>query len=241
MHDHNATKTLGKTPVQRRRRSYFLSLLTMMLPVVMITLGQAQTDNPVIIQLDTFTITQSDFERHFNLALRDALMLRGLPPTQANLASVAITREAYLDELVLHVVMLHEARRRGFVPTDAEVEAELAEIRRTLGSNRAFEDFLETMGFESEAHVRAYLEEALATQRLREALMYETEVTEQEIHTWYDTNQAQFRTAEGTVPLASIHDAVAVQLHHGELKARLEALRAASGVQVYEENLETQP
>lgn len=157
--------------------------------------GAAPMDpDAVVLRLDDTTVTAAEFEPLFNIALRSLAAQQGAPLDEATLAQFRGLRPSFLDQFATQRVLLKEAEARELTVSDAEVDEQIAQARESAGDN--FDQLLSEAGYADEAALRSYIRESLLLQRAVEAIQGDIEVTDAEVRTFYDENQAQFSQPE---------------------------------------------
>jgi len=155
-----------------------------------------------------------------------------------------------LEQLILRVLELQEARARGIEPAQETVDAKVQEtLDQILQQNNLTEeqlvDILARQGRTLEdfrEDIAAQVREQLAINALRDEITAAASVTEDEIQTYYAEHPDQFMGDDGELePLAEVHDQIAALIldqHRTELwKDWLADVRAKAQVEI---NLEAQ-
>lgn len=239
-----------RTPLANRRSARGTSIRTSpatairtlaatMLALALLVTGfaVAQEDDDVLIELGDTTVTESEFETQFDIAVRSAAMQQGIEPTEENLAQFEDSRADFLDQLATQLVLRQEAQARGIAATDEDVDDALQQFRANYETEDAFLASLRELGFEDESALREHVRHALSVQAVVDDIAAGVTPTEEGIEAWYDANQDQVQTEGGTIPLADIRDQIAQLLIQREVEERIQELRAASDVAVYPEHL----
>lgn len=195
-------------------------------------LAQDQTADEVVIQLGDQTVTQNEFDERFNLALRGLAQQQGVPLNYQTRALFDQLRPNYLEQLATEQALLQEAEASGLSVADAEVDAQIQQLRQNYSSDEAYNQFLNEVGFEDEAAFRDFLRENLLVQKVTAQLGQDIAVTDEEVQTFYDQNQAQINA-----PLEQVRAQIRQQLQSEKLNARIAEVRAGADVQVFPENL----
>lgn len=207
---------------------------TALLLVGAVGLGLAQdaSGDTAVIQLGGETVTEAEFDDRFALAARSIAARQGVPYNDQTRALFDSLRPTYLEQLATERVLLQEAETRGVTVSDEEVSAQIEQIRGNYETEDAYTQFLSEVGFEDEADFRTFIRENLRVQRVVEALSQAVQVTDEEIGSFYDENQAQINA-----PLEQVRDAIRQQLVQERVNQQIADLREASDVQVFPENL----
>lgn len=139
-------------------------------------------------------VTREDFDRSFEQAAA-AQGIRRAP--KEGTPQYDAVKEAALNDLILSRWVLGEAAERGIEVSDAAVEDRLEQIRKQqFGSQREFERFLRRQHFtEQDALERVRLQ--LLSERIQEQVLGAgSEVSDDEITNYYESNIQQFTTPE---------------------------------------------
>ena len=211
-------------------RIHLIALL-LLIGAASFALAQDEAD-PTLIELGDQTITETQFDNRFALAARSIAARQGLPYNEETQALFDSLRPAYLEQLATELVLLNEAETRGVTVGDDEVEAQLAQARQSMGSDEVFNQFLTETGFQDEAAFREFLRDSLTVQKVVDELRQGTEVTDEEVQTFYDENQEQIGQ-----PLEQVRDQVREQLVRNRVNQQIAELRQASDIQVFADNL----
>jgi len=211
-----------------------LKVLAALLLVSALSVGfpQEASADDAVIQLGDETVTEAEFNDRFALAARSIAARQGIPYNEQTRALFESLRPRYLEQLATERVLLAEAEARGVTIPDEEVDAQLEQIRGGYETEEAFTKFLNEVGFENEADFRDFIRENLLVQRVVEELSQGVEVTDEEVRSFYDENQAQINA-----PFERVRDRIQQQLVGERLNEQIAELREASDVQVFPENL----
>jgi FKBP-type peptidyl-prolyl cis-trans isomerase (trigger factor) len=207
-----------------------LTLITAL--VVSPALAQDQAADEVVVELGARTVTQGEFDERFNLALRSLAQRQGVPLNDQTRALFDQLKPNYLEQVATEQALLQEAESRGISVSDEEVDTQIQQIRQNYETEAAYNQFLTETGFEDEATFSDFIRENLLVQRVVEQLGQDIEVTNEQVQTFYNENQAQINA-----PLEQARDQIRQQLQREELNARIADVREASDVQVFPENL----
>lgn len=150
-----------------------------------------------------------------------------------------------LEQLILRVLELQEARARGIEPAQETVDAKVQEtldqiLQQNALTQEELVDILARQGRTLEdfqADIAAQVREQLLIQALRDQVTAGTTVTEEEIQTYYQEHPDRFQDESGAVkPLAEVHDDIAALILDGKRSdiwnAWLSDLRAGADVQI---------
>lgn len=195
-------------------------------------LAQDGAADEVVIELGDQTVTQSEFDGRFNLALSSLAQRQGVPLNAQTRALFDQLKPNYLEQVATEQALLQEAEAMGITVSDEEVDTQVQQIRQNYETEAAYTQFLTETGFEDEAAFSDFIRENLLVQRTVAQLGGDIEVTPEEIQTFYEQNQAQI-----DAPLAQVRDQLRQQVQRDELNARIAEVREAANVQVFPENL----
>ena len=146
--------------------------------------------NAVVLKLGSKTVSVSEFEKRFNIALRALAAQQGAPLDAATLSQFASLRPSFLDQFATQEVLLQEAQKRGIEVTKAEVDKEFEAAKTSAGAN--FQQALNAAGYQNEAELRDYIRESLTLRRVVDQLRSNIKVSDQAVRTFYDNNKSQF-------------------------------------------------
>ncbi len=164
-----------------------------LLLVGVMALGQEEV---VVIRLGEHMESVSDFGERYEIALYGVAAQQGVPVDEALRAQLEPFKGRFLEQRVMEVVLLNEARQRGLAVTEEEVQAEIDRVSATLAEGETLAEMLPQVGFRDEARFRAYLGEQLLTSKLVEALSADISVGGDEVRAAYESRQAEFATPE---------------------------------------------
>ncbi len=161
-------------------------------------LAFAQTDenDPVVIRLGDKTVTRSEFDAHFEIAMRSVAAQQGIPLTPDTRPFFEAFRVQFLEQRATELVLLAEAERRGLASDEEAIDAELERIRAGFESDEVFAEVLEEAGFGTEARLRELIRESRLMQQVVEALQSEIEVSDEAVAAWYQEHEAQLARGE---------------------------------------------
>jgi foldase protein PrsA len=160
-------------------------------------LGQPEvSDGEVAVIEDSpeGTITQDDFDRSLaQTAARQQID----PVPEPGDEQYDLLKEAALSDLILAAWVHGEGEERGIEISDTAIDRELDTIKQQqFGSEKAFERFLEQSNFTLD-EARSRIELQLISDAIQQDVIpQEPEVTDEEIETYYDENEAQFEQPE---------------------------------------------
>jgi peptidyl-prolyl cis-trans isomerase C len=158
----------------------------------------AQTDehDPVVIRLGDKTVTRSELDARFEIAIRSIAAQQGIPLTAEMRPFFEDFRVQFLDQRATELVLLAEAERRGFESDEEAIDAELERIRAGFESDEDFAEVLEEAGFGTEERLRELIRESRLMQQVVDALQDEVAVSDEDVAAWYQANEAQLARGE---------------------------------------------
>jgi peptidyl-prolyl cis-trans isomerase C len=161
-------------------------------------LAFAQTDenDPVVIRLGDKTVTRSELDVRFEIAIRSIAAQQGIPLTAEMRPFFEDFRVQFLDQRATELVLLAEAERRGFESDEEAIDAELERIRAGFESDEDFAEVLEEAGFGTEERLRELIRESRLMQQVVDALQDEVAVSDEDVAAWYQENEAQLARGE---------------------------------------------
>jgi peptidyl-prolyl cis-trans isomerase C len=124
----------------------------------------------VVIELGSETVTQSEFDERFNLALRSLAARQGVPLNEQTHALFDQLKPNYLEQVATERALLQEAEAMSITVPDEEVDAQIQQIRQNYETEEAYGQFLSETGFEDETDFRDFIRENLLVQRTVEQL-----------------------------------------------------------------------
>lgn len=140
------------------------------------------------------TITTEEFERSIaQTAARQQID----PVPEPGDEQYDLLADAALSDLILAAWVQGEGEERGVEITEAAIDRELETIKeQQFGSEKAFERFLEDSSFTLEEARQRIALQLISDQIQQDVIPEEPEVTDEEIETYYEENQAQFEQPE---------------------------------------------
>lgn len=201
------------------------SLPSIALAVMLAGVAAPAVAEQVVARVNKTPITLGTLDRELEALLRE----RGLHMARLNnpAALKGMRREA-LDRLVRNELLYQEARTRGLAASDADVARSVAETKKQLRTDSAFDRYLIRMGLDEAAyrdHVRRMLSGDRMAQRIVER---DVKVNDDDVQAFYNANPRLFRREE-QVKVRQILLRVekgATAERKAEQRARLEALAA---------------
>ena len=105
-------------------------------------------------------------------------------------------KQNVLEQMIDQELLMQEAERLKLMPTDKEIEAELAGIKEQLGSEGEYKKFLAANGV-NEPKLKDMIKQQQAWAKVQEKITAEVpEPTEEEINDYYESNKEQFSQPE---------------------------------------------
>ena len=140
--------------------------------------------------------------------VKPAATVNGVAITQkqvdeASAGSFGASREAVLEQLINRELLIQEASAQGFVPTDAEVQAEYNKAVLSFPSQQAFQEALDAANLTKE-QVMKDLKDRMSITRYLEATIMNVTATDEELRAYYDAHIGEFTAAQGQIHVAHI-------------------------------------
>ena len=152
------------------------------------------------------TVTEGQFQR---FVLESGVMerLRNLPP-----AFHKYMMQQVMDQLVSEKLMYLEGSSQK-LSVSSQVLTQIDSFKQRAGSVEAFEQFLKSNGFTTEAEFISYLEPKMMAEAVSMQLFRTTEVGQDEIELYYKLNEDQFKREDGTIePLIQVQELIRMEL-----------------------------
>jgi len=115
-------------------------------------------------------------------------------------------QQRLLDNMINNVLIRQAAEERGIEVTDAEVDAEIENLKTGFETDEQFEQALAQSGMDLEA-LETQVREGMITDRLIATLSEDVEVGEAEIEEYYEANKADFMEYAGAHAAHILFDA----------------------------------
>lgn len=201
-----------------------LPLLPVAAAIVWVVSGPATsaTRNPAtpVITVNGAAYTARDFDRlyvfrqwYFEFLKKDDDYRSKAP------GAASALRRKMVQELVLRLLKVHEATRRGLSVTDAEIESAIEGLRREFKSEAAFEAALTKHGL-TMADARTTARETLLLDKAEAALTAHVAVTEDEVAAHYQAHPSEFRVSDQVrVAMMTVKDPEVADQLLAELRA----------------------
>jgi len=142
----------------------------------------------VLAHVNSENVTKADFDR-----LLKNIELNNGGPVPAERRDEIYRR--VLEELVNYTLLKQEAKARNFTVTDAEVETQLQTIRKSAGTEEAFNKALADRKLTIEK-LKADARVEMSIAKMMNAQVTGTEATDADVRDFYDKNPDRFKRAE---------------------------------------------
>ncbi|WP_027364280.1 peptidylprolyl isomerase [Desulfotruncus alcoholivorax] len=107
-----------------------------------------------------------------------------------------VLRKNLVDQMIDQKLLLQDAKKRGMMPSDKEVQAEIDKLKKQLGTEADFKKFLAANGV-NEPKLNDLVREQLAMKNLQEKIAAEVpQPTGEQIKAYYEQNKTQFSQPE---------------------------------------------
>jgi parvulin-like peptidyl-prolyl isomerase len=180
------------------------------------------------------TVTQQEFAQEFDRAMRALALQQGLPYNTETRALFDRFRADFLNQYATQRALLREADSRGITVTDEELDQQIQKAQGALGGEEAFQQAIQDLGYMSVDEYREVAREGLLAQRLVDELRTDVDISDEQVQTFYDENQAELFQDR---PLEEVRPEVEARLMSQELNQRFQEIREAQGIQTYPERL----
>lgn len=214
-------------------RRYAIPILAFVASTAAFVFAQVQSDDdPVVIRLGSARETLSELDARFEIAIRSIAASQGVPLTEDVRAQLTALKPAYLDQRAQELVLVAEARERGIEIPDADLDAQVEQIRSGFEGDDEFEQLLGESGIGDEATLRGLVRENEMIQALYQRIEGEQEIGDDELRTAYQSRRDQFARGEQVcarhILLDTVEDAddVLAELEAGADFAELAAERS---------------
>jgi peptidyl-prolyl cis-trans isomerase C len=182
--------------------------------------GAGTVADPVLVQLGSTRERASFVMERFEIAVRGVASSQGLTYDAALLGQLYGFLPTFLDQRATELVLLAQARARGIVVDERDVDAVVARLRTSLGGDdEAYQAALAAAGFRSEAQLRLLVQEAELVRRTLAAIREAVVVTADEVTIAYHAQRLRFATP---AEACARHILVSAEEQALELRAALE-------------------
>lgn len=105
-------------------------------------------------------------------------------------------RQNLVDQMIDQKLVLQDAEKKGMMPSDKEVQDQIDEIKKQLGTEADFKKYLAANGV-NETKLNDLFRQQLAMNNLQEKIVSEVpEPTDEQIKAYYEQNKTQFSQPE---------------------------------------------
>lgn len=104
-------------------------------------------------------------------------------------------RKQILENLIDNLLIIQEAKKRGFKATPEEIKARIEEIKKSFKTEQEYRAALAQSGL-TESDVPKGVEKMILTEKLLKKVLGGIKVSDEEIKEYYEKNKSQFKVAE---------------------------------------------
>ncbi|MDX9917211.1 MAG: peptidylprolyl isomerase [Gudongella sp.] len=212
--------------------------LILLLTIASIT-GCQQTKEGVMVEVNGIEVTQSEFDRDFEIVIQSLIRERGEDAlSQIGFDGRTVEdseREALLEGLIVKKLIVEDAKSRGITVAETELKSAEDAFISDVGDESAFQDFLSDRGIDMD-YFEDYINYSLISEKHREDVISETEITESDLRKYFDDNlESLIEVRASHILLGNEEDALAIinRLENGEKFediALLESLDSESAI-----------
>lgn len=141
--------------------------------------------DPVLLSVGATVERWSDLSWRFDVAARSVAAQQGMPYDEAFAEQIRSFLPVYLEQRAQEVVLLIEARRRGFEADEATVQATIDRIRDGVPEGESYEQALIDAGFGDERRLRTMIEEGDVLNQLMAAVDADVAVSDDTVTVRY--------------------------------------------------------
>src|SRR5690606_10754551 len=141
--------------------------------------------DPVLLSVGATVERWSDLSWRFDVAARSVAAQQGMPYDEAFAEQIRSFLPVYLGQRAQEVVLLIEARRRGFEADEATVQATIDRIRDGVPEGESYEQALIDAGFGDERRLRTMIEEGDVLNQLMAAVDADVAVSDDTVTVRY--------------------------------------------------------
>ena len=152
----------------------------------------AAGNDPVLVQLGSTRERASFVMERFEIAVRGVASSQGLAYDRDLLEQLYGFLPTFLDQRATELVLMAQARARGIVVDEAEIDAIVDRVRANLGDADAFAQVMAEAGFTSEPQLRVLVRETELVQRALTAIRDSVVVTADEVTIAYHAQRPRF-------------------------------------------------
>jgi hypothetical protein len=179
------------------------------------------------------TVTQQQFAREFDRAMRSLALQQGFPYTEQTREVFDRFRGEFLEMYATQQALLREARDRGIEITDQEIDEQL-DLARGDMDDMAFEQTLRDLGYLHVEDYRMAVREGIMAQRVADDFRAEIMVSDEELRGYHETHRARFFQDR---EFDDARDDVERRLVGERLGERFRTLRQDRGIEVFGDRL----
>jgi len=150
--------------------------------------------SPTIATVNGEDITRDQLDKRVNLMLDQFERMYGMtldPVKDKDMLKEA--REQSVDSLVQEKILLQEAKRRDIKADTKEVEANLDNVKSSMGDEKGFQDFLKKTKL-TEKDVKEILTNQSILDQLREQVVKDVKVSTTEAQDYFNKNAGKYDT-----------------------------------------------
>lgn len=151
----------------------------------------AQGDDPVLVRLGGVEERASFVLERFEIAVRGVAGSQGVPFDEALYAQLYPFLPQFLEQRASELVLLEQARVRGIVVDEAQVEAVVAQARGQFPDEAAFQQVLGEAGFRDVDHLRELVRETERIEAVVAAIEAGIELGDLEVRVAYESLKPQ--------------------------------------------------
>ncbi len=199
------------------------------------TLPATVDPNETVIDLGMDeTVNQQQFAQEFDRAMRALALQQGLPYNTETRALFDRFRADFLNQYATQQALLREGEARGIAVSDEELDGQIQQAQDALGGEEAFQQAITDLGYDSVDEYREVAREGLLAQRVVDELRTDVQISDDQVQTFYDENQAELFQDR---PLEEVRPEVEARLMSEQLNQRFQEIRDEQGIQTYPERL----
>lgn len=176
--------------------------------------------DPVVVQVGSLTERLSDIEWRFEVAIRSYAAGQGMPFSPEIAAQMRPLIPTYLEQRGTELVLLREAARRGFEPSQENIDASLERIRGSVQEGQDYDAMLADAGFDSEERLVTLISEGDLISQVLAAFNEESMPSDEEVRVRYLADIDRYTEPE---TFCARHILVAEEALADEIVARVAA------------------
>lgn len=176
-----------------KRLMGFLVLIATVMFFCVSPLWAAKAKPELAAEVNGVPVYKADVEKRMDLLLRQIAAQASEMPSEADLKEI---NSRILNDLIEYKMLLNESEKQGITVSDAEVDAELSQIKTNFLDETGFATALNQAGV-TEAEFSQTIKDTLGIQKLLEIQMADKiKVSDNEIKAFYDSNPNLFEQEE---------------------------------------------